>query len=202
MSCGWASASFQKGSLPALWKDYLSLRRLSGANRRMERHRGKQHSFAWVEGLEHRDQQDRLHRVNVLQCLERTGPKRTRFVWLTNFEVTADTVATLTNRGGRCRWKIENEGFNIQKNGGFGLEHAFSTGQRQIKNFYVLLQIAHIIVQLMERGSLLGGDCKRLLGSLRNLSRRLAESLRNCLIPPEALDIEAATHIQIRLNTS
>jgi hypothetical protein len=194
--------TFQKGSLPALWKEYRSLRRLSGANRQQERHRQKDQSFAWVQGLEHIDEQKRVHCVNALQCIERDGPKRTRFVWLTNFEVTADTVATLANRGGRCRWKIENEGFNIQKNGGFNLEHAYSLGERQIKNFYVLLQIAHLLVQLMERGSLLGGDCKQLFGSLRNLSRRLAESLRYVLIPPDALDVAAAERIQIRLNSS
>lgn len=194
--------TFQKGSLPALWKDYLSLRRLSGANRRRQRHGGKQQSFAWVEGLEHVDDHKHVHSVNAFQCIERDGPKRKRFVWLTNFQVTPESVGALANRGGRCRWKIENEGFNIQKNGGFNLEHAYSTSQWQIKNFYVLLQIAHILVQLMERGNLLGGDCKRLLGSLRNLSRRLAESLRNCLIPAQALDADAAARIQIRLNSS
>jgi hypothetical protein len=41
-------------------------------------------------------------------------------------------VVALGNRGGRCRWKIENKGFNLQKNNGFNLEHACSTGQLQI----------------------------------------------------------------------
>ncbi len=99
-------------------------------------------------------------------------------------------------------WKIENQGFNIQKNGGFNLEHAYSTGPRQIKNFYLLLQIAHLLTQLMERGSLLTQDAKRLFGSLSNLARRLAESIRNVLIPPEALDPALAAAIQIRLNSS
>ena len=59
-----------------------------------------------------------------------------------------------------------------------------------------------MLLQLMERGSLLGADCKRLFGSLRNLARRLAESLRNRLIPPEAVDPVAAGRMQIRLNSS
>ena len=79
---------------------------------------------------------------------------------------------------------------------------AIRCGEWQIKNFYVLLQIAHMILQLMERGSLLGGDCKLLFGCIRNLARRLSESLRNRLIPPEATDPAIARHIQIRLNTS
>jgi hypothetical protein len=111
-------------------------------------------------------------------------------------------VLALGNRGGRCRWKIENEGFNLQKNSGFNLEHAYSTGQLQIKNLYVLLQIAHLILQLVERGSLLTRDAKKLFGWLANLARRLAESIRNILIPAEATDPAHAASIQIRLNTS
>ena len=64
------------------------------------------------------------------------------------------------------------------------------------------MQIAHLILQLLERGSLLKHDGKRLFGSLRNLSRRLAESLRNYLMPPEAVDLAAAAAIQIRLDSS
>ena len=109
---------------------------------------------------------------------------------------------TLGNRGGRCRWKIENEGFNVQKNNGFNLEHAYSTGDWQIKNFYILLQIAHLILQLVERGRLFGPDAKKLFGSLIDLARRLAESIRNVLIPAEAVDPANARSIQIRLNTS
>jgi hypothetical protein len=195
--------TFKEGSMPALWKEYRSLRRLCPANRRRLLRPGNlPQSFAWVEGLEHIDEQKRRHRLNAFQCLERGAPGRRRFAWLTNFDLDADTVATLANEGARCRWKIENEGFNIQKNGGFNLEHAYGTGQRQIKNFYLLLQIAHMILQLLERGSLLSTDCKRLFGSLRNLARRLAESIRNRLIPPEAMDPAPATPIQIRLNTS
>jgi hypothetical protein len=195
--------TFKEGSMPAVWKEYRSLRRLSPSNRKtLLGPGGVRQSFAWVQDMEHIDEQKRRHRFNVFQCLERRGEDRTLFAWLTNFDIDADNVATLANRGARCRWKIENEGFNIQKNGGFNLEHAYSTGETQIKNYYVLLQIAHMILQLMERGSLLGADCKRLFGSLRNLARRLAESIRNRLIPPEALDLAAAASIQIRLNTS
>ena len=48
----------------------------------------------------------------------------------------------------------------------------------------------------------MGADCKRLFGSIRNLAKRLAESLRNRLIPPEATDPAVAGGIQIRLDSS
>lgn len=195
--------TFKQGSLPALWQDYQGLLPLAPENRRTAKTTdGRQQTFAWAEALEHVDQEKRTHHLNAFQCLERTRDGEHFFAWLTNCSVSSDTVATLANGGGRCRWKIENEGFNIQKNGGFNLEHAYSTGDRQIKNFYLLLQIAHMILQFIERGNLLGENCRRLFGSLVNVARRLAESLRNRLIPREALDPHAAKHIQIRLDSS
>ena len=193
--------TFKEGSMPVVWKEYQTLLELCPDNRQSyTTDRGVQQTFAWVDDLEYVDDQGRRQRFNAFQCHEQKGQDKKFFAWLTNFAIRPENIVALGNRGSRCRWKIENEGFNIQKNGGFNLEHVYGTGERQIKNYYVLLQIAHMILQLMERGSLLGADCKRLFGCLRNLARRLAESIRNCLIPPDALDIAAAAHIQIRIN--
>jgi len=52
------------------------------------------------------------------------------------------------------RWKIENEGFNEQKNGGYNLQHKFSrTSFNASQNYYQCLQIAHIINQLAHKTS-------------------------------------------------
>jgi len=195
--------TFKEGGLPSAWKDFQALLELCPANRKsFITDDGAQQSFAWVDDIEHVDDRGHVHRFNAIQCHERQGNDKGFFAWLTNFTIRPDNVHILANRGGRCRWKIENEGFNIQKNGGFNLEHAYGLGQTQIKNYYVLLQIAHMILQLIERGSLLEAGCKRLFGSLRNLARRLAESIRNRLIPIEAVSSELARAIQIRLNSS
>ena len=53
---------------------------------------------------------------------------------------------------GRKRWKIENEGFNIQKNGTFDIGHLYSKNATAIKVHYLMIQIAHIIRQLLENG--------------------------------------------------
>jgi hypothetical protein len=195
--------TFKEGSLPAVWQEYQALRELCPQNRlvRQPPH-GPRQTFAWVEGLEYRDDQNRFHRFHAFQCQEQAGETTRFFAWLTNFTLRRDNVAALANRGGRLRWKIENEGFNLQKNGGFALEHAYSTRPEPIKNWYLLLQIAHLILQLLERGSLLSQEAKRLFGSFRNLAKRLAESLRNHLIPAEALDPHACRAMQIRLNSS
>jgi hypothetical protein len=197
--------TFKEGSLPALWTDYQALLRQCPENRKAHRTpQGVRQTFAWVEQLEHVDNQKRTHRVNAFQCQERDdrGEKTGFFAWLTNWHITPDTVVALGNRGGRCRWKIENEGFNVQKNNGFNLEHAYSLDDVAIKNFYVLMQIAHLITQLVERGRLFDADARKLFGSLSDLARRLAESIRNVVIAADAIDPANARSIQIRLNTS
>jgi hypothetical protein len=194
---------FKEGSLPAVWQEYQTLRDLCPQNRARRALGDQGHQdFAWVDRLEYVDDRKRTHRFAAFECREHDGKDTHFFAWITNFRLTGENVAATANRGGRCRWKIENQGFNIQKNGGFNLEHAYSTKNRQIKNLYVLLQIAHVILQLLEQSNLFGADGRTLFGSLRNLARRLAESLRHYLIRPEALDIEAAAQIQIRLDTS
>jgi hypothetical protein len=92
------------------------------------------------------------------ECTERiVGQRWTRFVYLTNLaNVRYQTMLELTESG-RLRWKkIENEGFDIQKHHGYGLGHQFSRwSMLAMKNYYQLMQIAHLINQFFELGSLL-----------------------------------------------
>jgi hypothetical protein len=77
----------------------------------------------------------------------------------TNIKQTSDMVVG-TAEGGRLRWKIENEGFNTQKNLGYELEHKFSrVSYTAMQNYYQMLQIAHVINQLVEKSA----DLVRLL---------------------------------------
>jgi hypothetical protein len=110
--------TFKEGSLPALWQDYQGLLRLCPQNRKAHTTPdGAHQTFQWVQPLEHVDDRKRRHQVNAFQCREKRGSEGHFFAWLTNFSMGGDNVAALANRGGRCRWKIENEGFNLQKNG-------------------------------------------------------------------------------------
>lgn len=74
-----------------------------------------------------------------------------RFVYITN--AAQDQLNVIeTADSGRLRWKIENEGFNSQKNLGYAMEHKFSRKSFiAMQNYYQLLQIAHMINQLVER---------------------------------------------------
>jgi hypothetical protein len=109
---------------------------------------------------------------------------------------------SIADGAGRLRWKIENEGFNEQKNGGLNLEHAYSENVQAAKNYYFLLQIAHTIEMLIEKGNLLvrmvGRTLKQIAGGVRKFAEYLKESLRNHPIPAQAIDRDAARRIQIR----
>lgn len=163
--------------------------------------------YRWVKQIDYRDSQDRHHSLNMLVCQE-TKPTRqadintTTFKWLTNFIPTARNVDTLANQGGRLRWKVENEGFNIQKNGGFHLEHPYSQNVTARKVFYYLLQIAYLIFQLMEKGSLFRQAFPQGVGSLKNIAFRLLEAWRNLRLSQEAFCNLYSGHYQIRFDTS
>ena len=52
---------------------------------------------------------------------------------------------------GRLRWKIENQGFNRQKNWNGDITHACSWNINALKNHYLMQQISDFVRQLYER---------------------------------------------------
>lgn len=114
------------------------------------------HTLSWIECLETRVKDlPREKRVD-----NEKEPEKHCFAYITNFTVTPDNVIRLCS-GGRLRWKIENEGFNAQKQGGYELEHKFSrTSLKGLKNYYTLLQIAHAVNQFVERSKVVKEQLK------------------------------------------
>ena len=157
----------------------------------------------WVNKIAYLDSKQEEHDVSVIECLETKPdadkqPKTTRFKWVTNINVTVRKVVTLANQGGRLRWKIENEGFNVQKNGGYALEHVYSQDATAGKIFYLLLQIAHSLSQLIERGSLFRKVFPKGVGSAKNIAFRLLEAWRNLRLSQVDLQQMLDARIQIR----
>lgn len=149
--------------------------------------------YQWLGKVRHWDGQ---RHFNILACQQTTDEKSNcHYVWQLSdgLVLNRQTIEEIANHGGRCRWKIENEGFNTQKNGGYQLEHPYSTDEVSMKCWNELLDIAHILRQLIEKGSLI---CLASLGSLANLGKRLFEHLRyRVFIRPDK-----APKIQIRFS--
>lgn len=61
---------------------------------------------------------------------------------------------TRTRKGesSQNRWRIENEGINLQKNIRYGIRHVNSVDYNAMKCHYLLAQIADILLQLYEKG--------------------------------------------------
>jgi hypothetical protein len=196
------------GRLPTLWQEFQTLLPLCPKQRREVRTAaGVQQVYRWVHDLSYTDAEQRTWSVTAVQCEETVDGQTTTWAWITKLEVTAETVIAVATKGGRHRWHIENQAFNMQKNSGLNLEHVYS--HRCWQAFYYLLQIAHLILQLVEKGNLLrqlaqewGKTPAQLFGSLKNIAQRLLDSFRFVRIPEDAYDPVAAARIQIRLDSS
>ena len=163
--------------------------------------------YRWVTQIDYVDSQECPHYLHLLTCEEtkpnpKQGTSTSTHKWLTNFIPTWTNVDTLANQGGRLRWKIENEGFNIQKNGGFNLEHPYSQDANAQKIFYFLLQIAYLIFLLIEKSSLFHKAFPNGVGSLKNISSRLLEAWRNLPLSPAGFHSLYGGRYQIRFDSS
>jgi hypothetical protein len=170
---------------------------------------GVRQVYRWVNGLHYTDSAGRAWTFNAIVCTERhENGEESEWSWVTSLDVNHKTVVEVATHGGRTRWRAENEGFNTQKNSGLNLEHAYR--HTCWAAYYFLLQIAHLLLQLVEKGSLLRHMAQEqgqrtavaLFGALKNMAQRLLDSLRYWPWPDEAFDRSGAGAIQIRLDSS
>jgi hypothetical protein len=91
--------------------------------------------------------------VNFLDCVVRNlkGTITGHFSWITDITVTQDNVYQLS-RGGRARWRIENETFNTLKNQGYHFEHNYGHGYQHLGHVLgTLMFLAFFIDQIQQR---------------------------------------------------
>ena len=114
--------------------------------------------------------------VNMLRFWEEKTVKgktmRTEFQWLTSIRITEKNAEKIADAG-RKRWKIENEGFNRQKNWQGDITHACSWDATAMKNHYLMVQIADMVKQLYEWFFLKKNEIKK---KQKNISSELLES--------------------------
>lgn len=160
---------YKKGSIPSIYEEYQSLRQLEH-NYREYQTEGLRCWYDHVNGIEYRG-----HLVNVLEYGDSEGKA---FCFLTNLPITEKNRKDLLEDG-RRRWGIENQGFNTQKRQGYALEHLFSRNYQAVKNHYLLIQIGHMISQILESWEKLW---KKIKQSRQQKHRRLLESWKNDLL--------------------
>jgi hypothetical protein len=163
---------FKEGSIKSLAEEFHALKDIEPDQTWERNEKGISKVYKYVLKIPYQ-----AHELNIVEYNQ--SDMEYPFVFITDLPISRRNCEQLVIDG-RCRWKIENEGFNEQKNGGFGLEHMFCEDYNAIKNHYFLIQIGHMISQLLECGF------KRLTAlsqiSTRQLMADVKESFRTVLL--------------------
>ncbi len=103
------------------------------------------HAFRFLNEVSlNESNQDLL--VNVLEYWETKADGRMQhFAWVTDITITLDNAYDLM-RGGRARWKIENETFNTLKNQGYHFERNFGHGEQHLAVVFAMLMMLAFLV--------------------------------------------------------
>lgn len=166
---------FKEGTIPSLYKEFETI--VAKANESTKA------NYEYVTKLEYQEE-----KVNIIKYIE--PKKQTEFVYMTDLPITNKNIENSINLG-RKRWKIENEGFNIQKNGTFDIGHLYSKNQVAIKVHYLMIQIAHILRQLLEKGI-------KEINQLNLKLKEISQTLKYTLISEFIINLEVHRKVQLR----
>ncbi len=90
-------------------------------------------------------------KVNILQFLEiHADQTEHRWSWVTDLVLSESNVRQLA-RGGRARWRIENETFNTLKNQGYHFEHNFGHGEKNLSVVMAFLMLAAFLIDQVQQ---------------------------------------------------
>ncbi len=139
---------------------------------RRERATGITHRFRFLNDVPLNAAHPEL-RVNFLEYWEVHADHVQHFSWVTDLRVHYTNVETLM-RGGRARWKIENETFNTLKNQGYHFEHNYGHGTQHLSVVLALLMmLAFLVDQTQQLCCALFRAVEKKWGSKRGLWERL-----------------------------
>jgi hypothetical protein len=191
---GWDMAiTFKDSDMPALWTEVQSLLAISpGPCARITLPEGQgSREIRWINDLDYQGM--KLSAVFQVEK-DRTGNILQSFAHLLGRPISPSN-AWKAAATARLRWRCENEGFNVLKNGGFALEHVYSRNPVASKAYVLLMLTAHLFQQLLTRGRL-GTVFKAAFHTFLHYGKQMLEALKNQPLPP---DLDAPG--QIRLHT-
>lgn len=161
----------------------------------------EQRQLKEVSRMQARDSKGRLHVYEWINEVPLNGNKETvitnffeyRLIdkekvtyhnsWVTDIRVGEDNVMELV-KGGRCRWKIENEVFNTLKNQGYHIEHNYGHGRKHLSmNFFILNLLAFFMHQIFELTDNLYQQCRKKFGSRREFWNCLRGVIKVLIFP-------------------
>ena len=139
---------------------------------RHDRAAGVMHRFRFVNNVPLNASRADV-RVNFIEYWEIGQNQVQHFSWVTDLRGSKRNVYQLM-RGGRARWKIENETFNTLKNQGYNFEHNYGHGEQHLSVvFATLMMLAFLVDQTQQLCCALFQAVWAKLGSKRLLWERM-----------------------------
>jgi len=139
---------------------------------RHDRAAGLVHRFRFVNDVPLNESNAAI-RVNFIEYWEMGADRVQHFSWVTDLRVSPRNVYHLM-RGGRARWKIENETFNTLKNQGYNFEHNYGHGTHNLSVvFAVVMMLAFLVDQTQQLCCTLFRAVWTKMGSKRLLWERM-----------------------------
>lgn len=180
--------------IPTLLRDFYELVSMPEGNRELMEDEEKITLILWENEIDYREK-----KINVIRQIikNKKTEKYSIWMWITNREITKKNLYKIIYCA-RLRDYIENQGFKEQKvTSGIDLEHVYSKNINAIKVIYTIIQITHLVLQIIEHSDICG-DFGKKYGSVKVFRRKFYAHLTEKQINIELIQ----TKIQIRFDKS
>lgn len=172
---------FKEGSIKSIADEFETIKDIEKKDKEIG-------DIYWVKDISYNDR-----KINIIESITVEKEEEKRFVFVTDINITWRNAERIVVAG-RSRWKIENEGFNKQKNLRYDIQHANSQDYNAMKNHYLLTQIADIMMQLYENGLKIFKSVNK---TAKEISSDLLEAIRTRRLTEEDI-LRWANPIQVR----
>jgi hypothetical protein len=140
--------------------------------------KGRLHQYEWLNDVPLHGGKEAIG-VNFLRCTIAGSNKKGqeeilyKSSWVTDIFISDDNITMLVSAG-RCRWKNENECFNVMKNHGYSMEHNYGHGEKNLAfNFYLLTLLVFSFHQIFELVDSQYQRCREKFGSKKHFWEKL-----------------------------
>ena len=177
-----------------LTREFLDLASLPEAERKIRETKEEYVLTMWVNEIDYKGL--KINVIREIRKNKKTG-KSTIWMWMTNRKITERNVEKIIYCA-KQRDYIENQGFKEQKiTSGIDLEHVYSKDIKAIRVIYTIIQITHLLLQIIEHSDI-SGEFRKKYGSVKVFRRKFYAHLTETMINIEIIQ----TKIQIRFDKS
>lgn len=180
--------------IPTLTREFLDLVSLPEGNRYVVENEKEIILTMWVNEIDYQGL-----KTNIIRQIKKNKQdgKYAIWMWMTNRKITEKNINKIIYCA-KLRDYIENQGFKEQKvTSGIDLEHVYSKDIKAIKVIYTIIQITHLLLQIIEHSDICGEFNKK-YGSVKVFRRKFYAHLTEKDIDIKIIRIK----IQIRFDRS